>query len=120
MTDPIIARTVGSAALLRSGGEENVDDEVLATYYSLAGEKTFAICRHGLVVAGRYIANADVERVRFGLLAERPFFARHLLIHLVGGQIIELPVEGSREKFLDIFPIEAFLRRRAHQARRGF
>ena len=43
MADPIIARTIESAVLLRSGGEEDVDDEVLATYYSLAGDKKFAI-----------------------------------------------------------------------------
>jgi hypothetical protein len=118
MTDPIIARTIKSAALLRSGGEEDVEDEVLATYYSLAGAKRFAICRRGLVVEGRYIANADIERLAFDHQVNTHFAARRLLIHLIGGEVVELPVEGDRGHHLDIFPIQAFLRRRVHQARR--
>jgi hypothetical protein len=119
MTDPIIARTIESAVLLRSGGEEDVDDEVLATYYSLAGEKKFAICRHGLVVKGRYIANADIDRLRFDRQVKTHFAARRLLFHLIGGEAVELPVQGERGQYLDIYPIHVFLRRRVHQARRG-
>jgi hypothetical protein len=120
VTDPIIARTVEDAVLLRSGGEENVEDEVLATYYSLAGDKKFAICRRGLVVAGRYIANIDIDRLRLDRQVKTHFASRRLLIHLIGGEVVELPVEGDCGQYLDIYPIQAFLRRRAHQARRGF
>ena len=92
---------------------------MLATYYSLAGEKKFAICRNGLIVEGRYIANADIERLAFDCRVKTDFAARRLLIHLIGGEIVELPIEGERGQFLDVFPVEAFLRRRVHQARRG-
>jgi hypothetical protein len=119
MTDPIIAGTVEKAVLLCSGGVEDVGDEVLATYYGLAGEKKFAICRDGLVVDGRYIANADIERLDFDCRVKTDFAARRLLIRLIGGEVVELPVEGDRGKFLDIYPIHAFLRRRVHQARGG-
>jgi hypothetical protein len=119
MTDPIIAKTLASAVLLRRGGEEDVEDEVLATYYSLAGEKKFAICRRGVVVQGRYIANADVDRVAFDYQVKTDLAARRLLIHLGGGEVVEIPIEGARGQYLDVFPIQAFLRRRVHQARRG-
>lgn len=120
MTDPIIARTVDSAVLLQSGGEEEVEDEVLATYYGLAGDKKFAICRNGLVVEGRYIANAEIDRLRFDERVKTDFASRRLLIHLIGGAVVALPVEGEQGQLLDIYPIQAFLRRRVNQAGRGF
>jgi hypothetical protein len=96
MTDPIIAGTVERAVLLRSGGEEDVQDEVLATYYSLAGDKKFAICRGGLVVEGRYIANAEISGVTFRRNVKTDFAARGLVVHLANGELVELPAEGDR------------------------
>jgi hypothetical protein len=118
MADPIIARTIRRTAQLRRGGEGTGAHEVLATYCGLAGEERFAICRDGLLVAGRYVANLEIQRIRLPDQVKTDLAARKLVLVLDGGELVELPVEGARGKFLDVYPIFAFLRRRALQARR--
>jgi hypothetical protein len=118
VTDPIIAKTIRETAQLRSGGAGGGEHEVLATYYGTTGEERFAICRDGVLVADHYIANLEIERIRLPHEVKADLAARKLVLVLQGGELVDLPVEGARGTFLDIFPIFAFLRRRVLQAHR--
>ena len=96
---------------------------VLATYSDRAGSDVFALCRSGLLIFGsaskdRFIAYKQVEAVDFADGVKTSMKRRMLLLTLAGGDHVVLPVDGERGKFLDVFPVHRFLRRRAPQARR--
>jgi len=118
MVDPIIKRTVERAAGLRgaSGGDA---EEVLGIYSNSSGEDVFIIEREGLRLLPdqRLVAYRDIEALNFDPQVKECAEARKLSLSIFGGEQLMLPIDGQQGKFLDIFPIHAFLRRRAHQHR---
>jgi hypothetical protein len=118
MVDPIIARTVEKAAGLRGAGADDAG-EVLGIYRNSSGEDVFVIEREGLRLLSdqRLVAYRDIEALNFDPQVKECAEARTLSLSLSGGERLMLPIDGQQGKFLDIFPIHAFLRRRAHQHR---
>jgi len=116
MIDPIIIRTVESAVGLR-GAESG--DEVLGIYSNRSGEDVFVIEREGVRILPhqRFVAYRDIKAVNCDPQVKERIEARTLRLSLSDDEQIELPIDGQRGQFLDIFPIQAFIRRRAHQQR---
>ena len=119
MADPIIVKLLGETVGLRAGGLD-AEQEVLATYRDEAGIDAFALCRDGLLLRSgegwRFIGHGEIERVAFPIDKVRAAFEmRELCLILKSGEQVEMPVDGRRETFLDLFPLQAFLRRRVHQ-----
>ncbi len=119
MADPIIVKLLGKTVGLRAGGLY-AELEVLATYRDQAGIDAFALCRDGLLLRSgegwRYIGHDEIERVGFPIGRVRAASEmRELCVILKSGEQVDMPVDGRRGKFLDLFPIQAFLRRRVHQ-----
>ncbi len=118
MVDPIIKRTVERAVGLRgaSGGDTG---EVLAIYSNKSGEDVFIIERNGLRLLPdqRLVAYRDIEALNLDPQVKEYAEARTLSLSILGGEQLVLPIDGQQGKFLDIFPVHAFLRRRAHQHR---
>jgi len=118
MTDPIITRTVERAVGLRGAGADDAG-EVLGIYSNSSGEDVFIIEREGLrfLPDQRLVAYRDIEALNFDPQVKESAEARKLSLSLSGGEQLMLPIDGQRGRLLDIFPIHAFLRRRAHQHR---
>lgn len=118
MCDPIIKRTVESTVGLR-GASADVAGEVLGIYSDSSGADIFAIEREGLrfLPNQRLVAYRDIAALKFDPQVKESAEARKLLLSLSDGEQLTLIIDGQRGKFLDIFPIHAFLRRRAHQHR---
>jgi hypothetical protein len=118
MPDPIIARTIDATVGLSEGGSV-AGHAVLATYRSAAAGEVFALCRDGLLLrqglGWRYIANDDLDRVTFSKEVKSSVAGRRLVLVLCDGERVDLPVDGDRDGFMDIFPVHAWLRRRLHQ-----
>ena len=118
MSDPIIARTVESAVGLRAATAADAA-EVLGIYRNRSGDDVFVIEREGVrfLSEQRLVAYRDIEGLNFDPQVKESAEARKLMLCLSNGEQLTLPIDGQNGKFLDIFPIHAFLRRRAHQHR---
>ena len=119
MADAIIGKVVKQAVGLAEGGTV-ADREVLAIYRSAAEGDVFALCRNGLLlrqgVGWRFIDNGDIEEVDLPIgEVKTSTKARRLVLVLRHGERVDVPVDGERDGFLDVFPIHAFVRRRVHQ-----
>ncbi|BAK65699.1 MULTISPECIES: hypothetical protein [Sphingobium] len=118
MCDPIIKRTVESTIGLRGSSTDDAG-EVLGIYSDSSGEKIFVIEREGLRLLPnqRFVAYRDIAALKFDPQVKESAEARKLLLSLSDGEQLTLTIDGQRGKFLDIYPIHAFIRRRAHQHR---
>ena len=118
MSDPIIARIVEATVGLRGASADDAA-EVLGIYSNRAGEDVFVIEREGVrfLPNQRLVAYRDIEALNFDPQVKESAGTRKLTLSLSNGEQLMLPIEGQRGQFLDIFPIHAFLRRRAHQHR---
>jgi hypothetical protein len=119
MPDAIIAKTIRDAAGLTEGGSV-ADHEVLATYRSATAGEVFALCRDGLLLrhdlGWRYLANEDIEDVGLPMLEVKASVAgRRLVLLLKNGERVDVPVDGEKDGFHDIYPVYAWVRRRLHQ-----
>jgi len=119
MPDPIIARTVERTVGLRGTSAEDAGD-VLGIYSNRFGEDVFVIEREGVrfLADQRLVAYRDIAALNFDPEVKESAEARKLTLSLTNGEQLTLRIDGQRGKFLDIFPIHAFLRRRAHQHRK--
>ena len=120
MPDPIIVRTVERTVGLRGAGDGDAS-EALGIYTNRSGEDVFVVEREGMrfLPDQRLVAYRDIELIKFDLRVKVSAEARKLTLFLSDGEQLMLPVDGQRGEFLDIFPIHAFLTRRAYQHRKA-
>ena len=120
MPDPIIALTVERTGGLR-GASAGDATEVLGIYSNHSGEDVFVIEREGVrfLPDRRLVAYRDIEFLEFDRRVKVSTDARKLTLLLSDGEQLILPIDGQLGEFLDIFPVHAFLRRRAYQHRRA-
>jgi len=119
MADLIVKRTIDSAVGLRAAGEADPPD-ALAVYRSRAGEDVFVLEREGvfLLQSKRLIRNDDIEAVNIDPRVKNSNASRKIILTLSSGEKVDVPVDGEDGKYLDVFPIHAFIRRRAVQQRK--
>ena len=123
--DPVVRRLFRYESGLRRGGTSD-RHEVLATYTTRDGDRPFAFCRDGLLIdpegRPRFIAYADIEETSYGdfaLLMQAKATIRRgeelsetLPIRLVGGEVIELPLEQRGDGMSERWTIAGLLEQR--------
>lgn len=124
--DPVLARLLRFKTSLQAGGSCDGYD-ILATYVTRSGDKPFAICRDGLLIApgsnSHFIPFAEIEDAGYyntenGLRAQRVAAtgadtSEPLTIRLASGESIDLPVEVRDDGMPDLLTIAKLIHQRS-------